>query len=62
MMMYNEPTCASSSRKKMKLRRHIEQPADVISHLEKDEYRLINEQNLSFVLSQSHGRGERIYL
>ena len=46
----------------MKLRRHIEQPADVTSYLEKDEYRLINVQNLSFVLSQSHGRGERIYL
>ena len=61
-MTITKPTCASSSRKKMKLRRHIEQPADVTSHLEKDEYRVINVQNLSFVLSQSHGRGEHIYL
>ena len=59
MMMYKEPTCA---RKKMKLRRHIEQPADAISHLEKDEYRLINVQNLSSVLSEIHGCEEGIYL
>ena len=50
-----------SSRKKIKLRRHIEQPADVISHLEKDEYRLINVQNYSSVLSEIHGCEEGIY-
>ena len=56
----NEPTCVSSSRKKMKIQHDAEQPADASGDFEQDEYGLINVKHLSSVLSEIHSCEEGI--
>ena len=57
----NEPTCVSSSRKKIKIQHDAEQPSDASCDFEEDKYRLINVKYLSSVLSKIHGCEEGIY-
>ena len=63
----SQPTCVSSSRRKMNMQQDdTEQPAVGIGReipdIQDDEYRLISVKNLSSVLTEIHGCGEGIYL